>query len=72
MKGLIAVSQMVSTSLAVRTFDSAVYSSFDMPTVRKRLLGMQACNVAYESFWPSASVHQVSNKAPVTFTTSEF
>lgn len=35
MKSLIAVSQMLSTSLAWRTFDSAVDSSISRPTVRK-------------------------------------
>lgn len=54
-KSLIAVSQMVSTSLPLRTFDSAAYSSLDMPTVRKRLLGMQTRRVADASFWPSVS-----------------
>lgn len=55
MKSLIAVSQMVSTSLPLRTFDSAAYSSLDMPTVRKRLLGMQTRSVADAPFRPSAS-----------------
>lgn len=36
MKSLIAVSQTVSSSLALSTFDSGMHSALDMPTARKK------------------------------------